>query len=152
MNEERRLPSAVLPFHLDGTVDVSEERRTVLVVEDEMTVRLIGADALADAGYEVIEAASADEALRVLEDADEVHLLFTDIRMPGRMDGLQLADEVHRRWPNIKILVTSGDTWPSKDRIPDDGHFLSKPYRLDALQDEVASLFGNDGHSTTATR
>ena len=116
------------------------QRRTVLVVDDELLVRLVGADALSDAGYEVIEAADAAEALRVLDDAGAVHLLFTDIRMPGTMNGLQLADEVHRRWPDIKILITSGDTWPTKSRIPDDGHFLPKPYKVESLRREVDSL------------
>jgi CheY-like chemotaxis protein len=118
-----------------------KEKRTILVVEDELLVRLVGADALSDAGYEVIEAESAAEALHTLENASEVHLLFTDIRMPGGMNGLQLADEVHRRWPGIKILITSGDTFPKKSRIPDDGHFLPKPYGIDVLQREVESLF-----------
>lgn len=120
----------------------SSGKRKVLVVEDEIAVRLVGSDALADAGFDVIEAASADEALRLLEAEADVEVLFTDIRMPGSMDGLALADLVHRRWPAMKILVTSGDTWPPKDRIPDDGRFLAKPYKIEALQHEVASLVG----------
>ena len=115
--------------------------RKILVVEDEATVRMIGADALADAGYEVIEAGSADEALTILETASEVQVLFTDIRMPGTMDGLQLATLVHRRWPDMKILITSGDTWPPKSLIPDDGRFIAKPYKVEALQNEVDHLF-----------
>jgi DNA-binding NtrC family response regulator len=114
--------------------------RTILLVEDEATLRMIGSDALADAGYEVIEAGSADEALRILEQASEVQVLFTDIRMPGTMDGLQLATLVHARWPEMKILLTSGDTWPSKNMIPDDGRFIAKPYNVAALQHEVDHL------------
>lgn len=119
----------------------SSIKRTVLLVEDEVTVRIIGSDALADAGYDVLEAESADEAIRLMEVAGEVHVLFTDIRMPGSMDGLQLAALVHQRWPQVKILVTSGDTWPPRNRIPDHGRFLAKPYRLDALRHEVDGLF-----------
>ncbi|KTT74618.1 response regulator [Sphingomonas endophytica] len=113
---------------------------TVLIVEDELFVRMIGADALAEAGYSVLEASSADEALNILETAGEVQVLFTDIRMPGSMDGLQLAEVVHERWPRIRILLTSGDIRPSRDAIPDDGRFLAKPYRFDSLSRELNSL------------
>ncbi|MBB5724728.1 CheY-like chemotaxis protein [Sphingomonas endophytica] len=113
---------------------------TVLIVEDELFVRMIGADALEEAGYSVIEAASADEALAVLEEADNVEVLFTDIRMPGSMDGLKLAEVVHERWPGIRILLTSGDTRPSRADIPDDGRFLAKPYRFESLSRELTTL------------
>jgi DNA-binding NtrC family response regulator len=115
-------------------------KRKVLVVEDEATLRMIGSDALEDAGYEVIDAASADEALRILNTASGVEVLFTDIRMPGSMDGLALATLVHSRWPTIKILITSGDTWPRKEIIPDDSRFLSKPYKVQRLQEEIDKL------------
>lgn len=112
----------------------------MLIVEDELFVRMIGADALEEAGYSVIEAASADEALAVLEEADNVEVLFTDIRMPGSMDGLKLAEVVHERWPGIRILLTSGDTRPSRADIPDDGRFLAKPYRFESLSRELTTL------------
>jgi len=118
-----------------------QTKTKVLLVEDEPMIRAIGMDALEEAGYEVMEARDADEAVRILEQAGEVHVLFTDIRMPGSMDGLALAKLVHERWPAMKILITSGDTFPRSAQIPDDGHFLAKPYRLDALQSEVTSLF-----------
>ncbi len=114
--------------------------KTILIVEDELFVRMIGADALEEAGYAVLEAGSADEALQVLEKADHVEVLFTDIRMPGSMDGLRLAEVVHERWPNIRILVTSGDVRPSPDDIPDDGRFLAKPYRFQSLSRELDTL------------
>ena len=117
-------------------------KRTILIVEDEALVRVIGSDALEDAGYDVLEAASSDEALRLLDANDDVRLLFTDIRMPGKLDGLQLANLVHERWPRIKILITSGDTWPSQDRIPDDGRFIAKPYKVTALCDQVDEIIG----------
>ena len=113
---------------------------TVLLVEDKLFVRMIGADALAEAGYRVIEAGDADEALARLEHSADVQVLFTDIRMPGTMDGLQLAGEVHRRWPSIRILLTSGDTRPTRDDIPDDGRFLAKPYRFEVLSRELDQL------------
>ncbi|MBW6531318.1 response regulator [Sphingomonas sp. RRHST34] len=116
---------------------------TVLLVEDELFVRMIGADALSEAGYRVIEAGDADEALARLERSDDVQVLFTDIRMPGSMDGLQLAGEVHRRWPAIRILLTSGDTRPTGAAIPDDGRFLAKPYRFEALSRELDQLLAH---------
>ncbi|VWX53287.1 conserved hypothetical protein [Novosphingobium sp. 9U] len=118
----------------------SRLKTKVLLVEDEPMIRAIGIDALEEAGFEVIEAKDADEAVRILELLGEVHVLFTDIRMPGSMNGLELAKLVHERWPAMKILVTSGDTWPTQTQIPDEGHFLPKPYRLEALQNEVSSL------------
>jgi CheY-like chemotaxis protein len=115
-------------------------KNVILIVEDETMVRLIGSDVLLDAGYEVLEAATAQEALDILEGAGDVDLLFTDIRMPGALDGLQLAEIVHQRWPAIRILLTSADVRPSAAAIPEHGRFLAKPYRLDTLQREVESV------------
>lgn len=112
----------------------------ILIVEDEMIVRLIGTDTLSDAGYDVLEAGTADEALQILERHGAVEVLFTDIRMPGSMDGLELARVVHARWPAVKILITSGDTFPKAREIADDGRFLSKPYSGDILCREIDTL------------
>jgi CheY-like chemotaxis protein len=116
------------------------DSRRILIVEDEMIVRLIGSDMLTDAGYEVVEAATADEALRILDRHGEVEVLFTDIRMPGSMDGLQLARVVHERWPATKILITSGDTFPPPSAIADNGRFIPKPYNTEVLRHEVDTL------------
>ena len=105
-----------------------------------MIVRLVGTDTLIDAGYEVVEAGSADEALQILSQHDDVGVLFTDIRMPGSMNGLELARVVHGRWPAVKILVTSGDTFPPSGAIADDGRFLAKPYSTDGLRQEIDLL------------
>jgi two-component system, response regulator PdtaR len=102
--------------------------------------RLIGADAVADAGHDVLEASSADEALTILQGAEQVHILFSDIRMPGTMDGMQLARIVHDRWPAIRIVLTSGDTFLQDRDVPDHGRFLAKPYKVDALQRTIAEL------------
>lgn len=107
-----------------------------------MIVRLIGSDTLSDAGYEVIEAGSADEALHILERHGAVEVLFTDIRMPGSMNGLELARVVHARWPDVKILITSGDTFPRDSEIADDGRFLAKPYNTEVLRREIHTLLG----------
>jgi two-component system, response regulator PdtaR len=101
----------------------------VLVVEDQPLVRMTAADELEEAGFRVLEAANADEALEVLEaHAGIVQVLFTDIDMPGSMDGMELAEEVYRRWPHILLLVSSGYARPHPDEIPDHGQFVPKPY------------------------
>jgi two-component system, response regulator PdtaR len=101
----------------------------VLLVEDEVLVRMTAADELEEAGFQVLEAANADEALTVLETrSDEVQVLFTDVHMPGSMDGMALAGQVHARWPHVLLLISSGYARPHRDEIPDHGHFVPKPY------------------------
>lgn len=104
-------------------------RPCVLVVEDEPLVQMLASDALEDAGFAVRAAWNADEALRVLgEHAETVQVLFSDVNMPGEMDGIDLAEEVHRRWPHILLLLSSGQARPAQDEIPDNGRFVAKPY------------------------
>jgi two-component system, response regulator PdtaR len=101
----------------------------VLVVEDEPLVRMTAADELEEAGFQVLEAINADEALKVLEArSNDVQVLFTDVDMPGSMDGIALAEEVYRRWPHVLLLISSGHARPHPDEIPDHGHFVPKPY------------------------
>ncbi len=116
------------------------ERKTILVVEDEALIRMVSADILEEAGFRVLEAQDADEAIAILEGADHVELVFTDIRMPGRMDGLELASFVHAHWPDIRLLVTSGHTVIADTEIPDGGRFVSKPYDLGRLVAEVRAI------------
>src|SRR5260370_26933751 len=82
----------------------------VLVVEDEMMLRMRAVDIVEDAGFTPIEAVNADEALAILESRSDIELLFTDIQMPGSMDGLKLAHAVHERWPSIKIILDRKST------------------------------------------
>lgn len=107
---------------------MSDRRTTVLVVEDEPLVRFDAVDALEDAGFDVVEAGNADVALAILSSRDDIAVMFTDINMPGSMNGLELAAEVHKRWPAIRLIVTSGLVKPSCEDIPDDGLFIGKPY------------------------
>ena len=100
----------------------------VLVVEDEPLVRMTAADELEEAGFQVLEAANADVALAVLEArSDEIQVLFTDVDMPGSMDGMALAEQVQRRWPHVLLLISSGYARPHPDEVPDHGHFVPKP-------------------------
>jgi CheY-like chemotaxis protein len=105
----------------------------VLVVEDEPFVRMVAVDVVEQAGFEAVEAGNADEALELLEKVPDIRLLFTDIDMPGSMNGLRLAAAVHDRWTQIQIIVVSGKQRPSKTEIPDRGVFFSKPYDLTRL-------------------
>lgn len=113
---------------------------TVLIVEDETLVRMHGSDVLGEAGFEVIEAADADEALAILGRHDGVHLLFSDIDMPGSMDGLKLAQLVHERWPHIRLLLTSGHYRLDDGELPAEGRFLRKPWKQDALVGSIRNL------------
>jgi CheY-like chemotaxis protein len=115
----------------------------VLLVEDEPLVRMTAADELEEAGFQVLEAANADVALKVLEARSaEVHVLFTDVNMPGSMDGLALAEQVHRRWPHVLLLISSGYARLHPDEIPDHGRFMPKPYRASTLVRHVHELVG----------
>lgn len=107
--------------------------QVVLVAEDELLLRMSAADLLEREGYEVLEAGNATEALDILESRDDVRILFTDIQMPGGLDGLELARLVHERWPEVLLLVTSGGMTVADDEIPDDGRFIQKPYASDDL-------------------
>ena len=105
----------------------------VLIVEDEPLVRMDVFDQLEDEGYRVFEAATADQAIAILEAEPSIRLLFTDIDMPGSMDGLKLAAAVHDRWPPVKIVVTSGHRRVDVADLPDGSVFFSKPYRHKAV-------------------
>jgi CheY-like chemotaxis protein len=106
------------------------DRILVLVAEDEELVRLIVVEALRDAGLEVMEAEHADAALSVLErHADRIHVLFTDIQMPGTMDGLALAHHTSKNWPKIALLITSARPRPDRAMLPKKSRFLAKPYQ-----------------------
>jgi CheY-like chemotaxis protein len=104
----------------------------VLLVEDEPSVREIAADILKDEGFEVTEAATGDEAVRLLVDPDDFDLVFTDVRMPGTMDGIDVAVRARELHPGIAVLVASGfapQVWNRLDGLNPPAVFLSKPYR-----------------------
>ncbi len=90
----------------------------VLIVEDEFLLRMDAVDMIAAAGFEVIEAANADDAIEILEARRDITVVFTDIQMPGSMDGLKLARAVRGRWPPIKIIATSGLSMSGKPICP----------------------------------
>ena len=113
------------------------KRPVVLIVEDEFLLRMHAAEMIGDSGFEIVEARDADEAIAILEARPDIRVVFTDIQMPGSMDGLKLARFVRGRWPPIKIVATSGFVSVRKDDLPEGSRFLSKPYRPEQI---VATL------------
>src|ERR1700681_3745100 len=109
----------------------------ILIVEEEFPLRLDSAETIESAGFEVIQAANADEAIAILKARPDIHVVFTDIQMPGSMDGLKLARFVRDRWPPIKIVATSGHVTVDEDDLPEGSRFVPKPYRAEQI---VATL------------
>lgn len=118
------------------------EKIAVLVVEDEPLILMDIADQLADEDFQVFEAANAKEAIALLEAQPSIRILFTDVDMPGGMDGLKLAAAVHGRWPPVKIVVTSGRRLVEITDIPDGSMFYAKPYRHDAIIAAFREMLG----------
>jgi CheY-like chemotaxis protein len=106
----------------------SSKRPVVLIVEDEFLLRMDAVDMIEAAGFDVVEASNADQAITILENRLDITIVFTDIQMPGSMDGLKLAQAVRGRWPPIKIIATSGHVSVSETDLPEGGRFVPKPY------------------------
>jgi CheY-like chemotaxis protein len=117
--------------------------RVVLVVEDEMLLRMRAVDMVEDAGYVPVEAVDADEALTILQSRSDIALLFSDIQMPGSMSGLQLALAVHERWPRIKIILASGQLKLSQSEIPENSRFFGKPLDSVEMIAEIREMLGH---------
>ena len=119
-----------------------KSRPVVLVVEDDPLLRMLAVEIVQEAGFTAIEAQDADEAVILLESRADITLLFTDINMPGSMDGLKLAHAVRDRWPPIKILVVSGKQPFQSSDLPSNSCFVGKPYQASALVEELRSIIG----------
>jgi CheY-like chemotaxis protein len=115
----------------------------VLVVEDELLPRMLAVEVVEEAGCVALEACDADEAVALLESRPDISVLFTDINMPGSMDGLKLAHAVRDRWPPIKILVVSGQVRLQQTDLPANSCFVGKPYRTASIVEELHSLVGS---------
>jgi two-component sensor histidine kinase/CheY-like chemotaxis protein len=120
----------------------STEVPSVLVVEDEMVLRMRAVDIVEDAGFHPVEAVNADQAISILESRSDISLLFTDIQMPGSMDGLKLAHAVHDRWPSIKIILVSGQVTPTDAERPADSRFFGKPLGVEQMIAELQAMVG----------
>jgi CheY-like chemotaxis protein len=119
---------------------ILNKRLVVLVVEDEFLLRMNAAEMIADAGFDVVEAGNADEAIAILEARPDIHVVFTDIQMAGSMNGLKLAHFVRGRWPPIKIIATSGQHVFKEGDLPEGGMFLTKPYSFDSISAVLREL------------
>jgi two-component system, response regulator PdtaR len=120
----------------------SETRPVVLIVEDEYLIRMDAIDMIESAGFDVVEAANADDAIAILEARFDITVVFTDIQMPGSMDGLKLAAAVRSRWPPIHIVATSGLIKVTEDDLPRGSQFLPKPYSASQIVRAVRDLTG----------
>jgi len=114
----------------------------VLIVEDEMILRMRAVDIVEDAGFNPVEAVNADQAISILESRSDISLLFTDIQMPGSIDGLKLAHAVHDRWPSVKIILVSGQVNPSDAERPTNSRFFGKPLGVDQMIAELQDMVG----------
>jgi CheY-like chemotaxis protein len=116
------------------------KRPVVLIVEDELLLRMNAVDIIETAGFEVVEAANADEAIEILEARRDIGVVFTDIQMPGSMDGLKLVRAVRGRWPPIKIVATSGHIGVAQTDLPEGGRFVPKPFSPGQVMDVLREL------------
>lgn len=114
----------------------------ILVVEDDPILRMSNVTLLEDAGFTVIDAADADEAIAALEQRRDIEIVFTDIEMPGTMDGLRLARAIRDRWPPVRLIISSGRFQPTSQDLPDGSLFFAKPFRPDALLAAMHEIAG----------
>ena len=112
----------------------------VLLVEDELLVRMLGADILEDAGFQVVEAMNGEEAVTVLEARPDVQVLLTDVDMPGSIDGFELARHTSAHRPDIAILIVSGKVRPGPGEMPEGSLFVPKPYQPAALVQQIHQM------------
>jgi CheY-like chemotaxis protein len=124
---------------------MKDGRAVVLVVEDSAIVRMGAVDLVMDAGYEALEAQDADEAIRILESRSDIDLVFTDVQMPGTMDGIKLSHYIRDRWPPVRIMVASGKTILEESSLPVGSRFFSKPYADHTIADAMALMLASDG-------
>lgn len=118
----------------------SSPKAVVLIVEDEGLIRMHAADMVRDLGYTAIEAVDADHAIALLEATPDIAVVFSDIQMPGSLDGLRLAAVIRDRWPPVRLLITSGQVNPPDDDLPSGARFIPKPYMLRQLEAELTAL------------
>jgi CheY-like chemotaxis protein len=126
----------------DRVAAATVRRPVVLIVEDEFLVRMSAAEMISESGFDVVEAEDADKAIAILEARPDIQVVFTEIRLPGSMDGLKLAKLVRKKWPPIKIVATSGHVFVRNTDLPDGGVFLPKPYTPDKVTSVLRKCTG----------
>jgi two-component system, response regulator PdtaR len=120
------------------------ETTVILIVEDEAIIRIATTALLEEAGYTVLEARDADVAVQILDSRNDIRAVFTDIRMPGSLDGLRLTHAIRYRWPSIHLLVTSGLNALTDEEFPRYARFLRKPYAPKDVLKAFADLFSQN--------
>ncbi|CUX36207.1 response regulator [Agrobacterium deltaense] len=120
--------------------DITNKVAIILVVEDEPLLRLAAVDLVEAAGYQAVAAADATEAVAILEERDDIRIVFTDVDMPRGLDGMRLAAIIRDRWPPIKVIVVSGHIQDPGDRIPAETVFFAKPYREEQIVETIKQL------------
>lgn len=121
--------------------DITAIRKAViLIVEDSAIIRMGAVDLVVHAGYEALEASNAEEAIRLLEARTDIVLVFTDVRMPGTMDGIKLAHHIRDRWPPVKLIVASGLSIIEQSRLPEGSHFFRKPYSDGTIVEQIRRM------------
>lgn len=116
----------------------------VLVVEDDPLILMSALYLVTTAGFEGIGAANADEAILILEARADIRVVFTDIEMPGTIDGVKLAHYIRDRWPPIHLIVASGRSILEESQLPAGSRFFSKPYDGDTIVEEIARMVAID--------
>ncbi|MBD9390366.1 response regulator [Agrobacterium sp. AGB01] len=116
------------------------KKNVVLVVEDEPLLLMAAVDLVEEAGFEAVEARNADEAIEILNARKDIRIVFTDIDMPGSMDGMKLAAMVRDRWPPVEIIIVSGHRKVSDDDLPERSVFFSKPYDVDRVTAQLQAM------------
>jgi CheY-like chemotaxis protein len=107
---------------------MQNRKAVILLVEDYALVRMGAVDFVTAAGFEALEASNADEAIRLLETRPDIQLVFTDVGLPGTMDGIKLAHHIRNRWPPVRLIVASGRTMLDESHIPVGARYFPKPY------------------------
>jgi CheY-like chemotaxis protein len=121
--------------------EIPQRPIVVVIAEDELLLRTLAAEVLEDEGFITVECENAISALEICKSRPEaIDILFTDIRMPGPMDGLELAHRVRERWPWVGIIIASGNIFVGRDQLPEGARFLPKPYDLHRIVEVIRQM------------
>ncbi|WP_241689358.1 response regulator [Pseudomonas syringae] len=118
--------------------------QNILLVEDDLLLRSVMAEAVSILGHAVTECAGADQALTELEEMECCSLVITDVRMPGRLDGLHLSRTIWSRWPELPVIIMSANTTIPPGTLPSNAKFLTKPVHLSSLHEVIAELLAKE--------
>jgi CheY-like chemotaxis protein len=119
-------------------------KAVILIVEDSPIIRMSAVDLMESAGYVALEAGCADEAIALLESRSDIDLVFTDVQMPGTMDGIKLSHHIRNRWPPVKLVVASGKAIIEEGSLPTGSRFFPKPYDGHAIADAIGLLLAGE--------